>query len=340
MKERLATALPELDPAKDPHKAVCGTCHDPHKQATPKAAFESCANEQCHVRVDTLTSFHRGLSTGALADCGTCHKAHIWKVPSKDCVACHRDLDHPLRGAGALKPPTGHPLIEDHVQEPPVGGPYVPDADDVAAPPAPQQATTPHDTATFTHARHKGLGCSSCHSSEQTHGAVTISRPSGCMDCHHGEQQKTTCTTCHKPPGAREETLSLTMTVWNAPRTRTLTFAHERHATLDCRTCHTTPRTLVAEVSCVSCHGDHHTVNATCAACHPAKAPAMQKEHPRVATHAGCGGSGCHRDAAVLALPPARSVCLACHREQTNHKPGGDCANCHLINWQPSGGTR
>jgi hypothetical protein len=338
MKQKLAATLAEFDPNKDPHKAVCGSCHNPHKQTTPGQSFETCATAQCHARPDTLTPFHRGLPKGELAKCGTCHQAHIWKVPSKDCVACHHDLDHPLRGAGARKPPPGHPL--DDSSDPPVGGPFVPDAESETPAARPPQQQTPTDTATFTHARHKALQCSSCHSSAETHGAVTISRPAGCRDCHHSTEQKATCTTCHKTPPPLDETVSVAMTVWTAPRDRTLSFAHERHTKLECRTCHTAPGTLVAQASCVSCHGDHHYPTATCASCHPAKPIATQREHPRQTTHAGCSGAGCHRDAAVLALPATRSVCLVCHREQTNHKPGGDCGTCHLVTWQPNGGGR
>jgi hypothetical protein len=343
MKQRLATALGELDPEKDPHKAVCGSCHDPHKQTSTKQAFETCATAQCHAKADTLTPFHRGLPAGALANCGTCHKAHTWKVPSKDCVACHRDLDHPLRGAGARKPPPGHPMLNDELEQPREGGPFVPDENEATAEPqAPVQPTAPtaKDTVPFAHATHKSLQCSACHSSERSHGALTISRPTGCLDCHHGSEQKVACTTCHTTLVSRPQTFSLTMSVWSAPKTRTLPFAHDRHAKVECKTCHTTPRTLVAQVNCVSCHGEHHTETRSCASCHPATPTAAQREHPRQTTHAGCGGSGCHRDAAVLALPPARTVCLACHGEQTNHKPGGDCATCHLIDWRTSGGTQ
>jgi len=42
MRQRLAKALLELDPEKEAHKGVCGSCHDPHKQSTTASAFESC----------------------------------------------------------------------------------------------------------------------------------------------------------------------------------------------------------------------------------------------------------------------------------------------------------
>jgi hypothetical protein len=67
-----------FDLAADPHKGSCGSCHDPHKQTEPKDAYKTCAG--CHLKADTLTSFHRGLGSHKLDQCGTCHQAHSWKV--------------------------------------------------------------------------------------------------------------------------------------------------------------------------------------------------------------------------------------------------------------------
>ena len=52
--------------ANDPHDGLCGTCHNPHEQTTPRAAFESCGAAGCHARADTLTPFHRGLDDGVV----------------------------------------------------------------------------------------------------------------------------------------------------------------------------------------------------------------------------------------------------------------------------------
>jgi nitrate/TMAO reductase-like tetraheme cytochrome c subunit len=87
--ERLLTAF---DAQQDPHKGVCGTCHNPHTQPTPVHAWESCGAAGCHAQVDTLTPFHRGLHQGTLAQCGTCHTAHTWEVRGTDCRACHKTL--------------------------------------------------------------------------------------------------------------------------------------------------------------------------------------------------------------------------------------------------------
>ncbi|HVZ78490.1 MAG TPA: hypothetical protein VG818_10960 [Gemmatimonadaceae bacterium] len=341
MQKRLQSQLASLDPKTEPHHAVCGSCHDPHKQATTKDAFRSCATAQCHARADTLTPFHRGLPDNALANCGSCHKAHVWKVESKACTACHRNLDggtphvaSPHRAAAspaAADAGTAAPSPAPHELRRP--GPSVDEATWQAG--VPPLAPAAQDTTKFRHDAHRTLACRECHSSENTHGAITVKQPEGCRSCHHATTQAATCTTCHRQDQLPNPTLTqaLTMSVWPTPRSRALGFDHARHTTLACRTCHTAPSTLAPERTCASCHAQHHVATATCASCHPPTALADQRMHPRVETHAGCGGSGCHADAAVRALPPTRNVCLACHRDKATHQPGGDCATCHMLGW-------
>jgi hypothetical protein len=87
---------------------------------------------------------------------------------------------------------------------------------------------------------------------------------------------------------------------------------------------------LSVKRDCQSCHGEHHTAERSCLTCHqPAKTA-----HVR-ASHNGCAGSGCHSNAAVLALPPSRSTCLVCHADQVKHKPRRECAECHAVSWSP-----
>jgi nitrate/TMAO reductase-like tetraheme cytochrome c subunit len=81
-----------FDAQQDPHKGTCGTCHNPHIQATPERAWTSCATSGCHAQADTLTPFHRGLHAGTLAKCNTCHVAHTWEVRGTDCRSCHKVL--------------------------------------------------------------------------------------------------------------------------------------------------------------------------------------------------------------------------------------------------------
>jgi hypothetical protein len=329
MRTRMSSELAMLDPKTEPHGGVCGSCHNPHQQDVTKAAFESCGTATCHARADTLTPFHRGLAQGALERCGSCHAPHTWKVESKNCVACHRAGGKiPVRDLRPGAKRVHGPAVDEDVDTLEL-------VDDAA--PAPPAADT-----TFSHARHKTLACTACHSAQRSHGEMTIKRPIGCLECHHGTTQKATCATCHASSTLPDQpqTVPVSMSVRSGSPTRTLPFEHERHTKFECKSCHSTPVTLAAAKTCASCHAEHHTEAATCRTCHPAMPRAVQRvAHPRATVHDGCGGSGCHRDAAILALPPVRNVCIACHSAQTNHKPGGDCGSCHLIRWASAEGA-
>lgn len=89
---QMKVKLASFEPERDPHEGRCGDCHDPHKQRTPAAAFESCTRSGCHAHPDTLTAFHRGIARSTLEDCGRCHQAHTWTVKGSACLTCHRDI--------------------------------------------------------------------------------------------------------------------------------------------------------------------------------------------------------------------------------------------------------
>ena len=84
--------------AGDPHRAQCGLCHNPHRQADAKSAEAACSSGGCHARVDTLSSFHVGIPARALAHCANCHSPHTWKARGKVCADCHATPDGPLPG--------------------------------------------------------------------------------------------------------------------------------------------------------------------------------------------------------------------------------------------------
>lgn len=92
--------MAEYSPVIDPHKGRCGDCHDPHRQTSVAEAYKTCTNAGCHVGVDTLTPFHRGLHAGMLSQCGDCHKPHTWTVQGRACLECHQNiLRQPPAGA-------------------------------------------------------------------------------------------------------------------------------------------------------------------------------------------------------------------------------------------------
>jgi hypothetical protein len=182
----------------------------------------------------------------------------------------------------------------------------------------------------FDHARHERLSCGACHGAGELHRTLTVRTARDCAACHHDPRRGGACAVCHAAPAraeARGVSAPLSLTVWEAPRTRTLPFNHRVHGNLACGGCHGTPVTLEVDRKCGSCHLEHHRPEADCAACHPAPAPAA---HPAEA-HLGCGGSGCHAPEVAPSPTLSRSLCLTCHLGQRAHEPGRACAACHEI---------
>ena len=180
--------------------------------------------------------------------------------------------------------------------------------------------------STFLHSTHKSVPCLSCHGTSTTHGGLKFAALDGCLGCHHGAQQRASCTTCHATQtlGQRAVSVSFLITPPRQPVTRTLAFAHSRHAELACARCHANDITQSPTATCASCHADHHGAQSDCAACHPT----ARAGHDRT-VHTGC--ANCHTDARVVALQTSRPVCLVCHQEQRNHYPNGECATCHAL---------
>ena len=340
MRERLA----DFDANRDPHKATCGACHNPHVQETPEAAFESCATSACHAGADTLTPFHRGLAAAKLAKCGDCHAAHQWTIEEKTCITCHADVmrDAPARrttrsasaggSAGTAyahdPPPAPAALVRPVAWHGPAAPPTPMPS---SAPALPQGAAPPDD---FSHRRHRDVACTQCHSMARTHGELTVRTARDCQSCHHDlAKPAAACTACHATTeiaATRRLPQAMRLTVWREPRSRPLPFDHDEHRAQQCTTCHTQPLTLAVGRTCASCHAEHHEPTATCTSCHvPPKAA-----HTRAA-HLGCAGSGCHADAVSPTLQPVRATCLTCHVEMREHRPGRNCAACHQVSWKP-----
>jgi hypothetical protein len=184
----------------------------------------------------------------------------------------------------------------------------------------------------FSHRLHRSLECTSCHSSGTRHGALVVRTLHDCQSCHHAPQRQTQCSSCHTAKEiapARTVNVVMRLSVWNTGHQRNLPFEHAKHGSLTCVTCHTTPVTLDPTKTCESCHDNHHTVDRVCRTCHLSPKPA----HTR-ATHLGCAGAGCHTLTGTVSLQPVRNVCLTCHQDKVNHKPGQECAKCHQVQWQ------
>ena len=313
----------------DPHKGNCGICHDPHKQEKPNDAFKTCAESRCHGSPDTLTSFHRGLGGHKLAECGSCHVAHSWRVKGTNCIACHQSINRdPPRRSSVLDesailrtlmlPPT-RPMR--HTLSSRRRTPAVVHLTAVQTTPSVSFRTV---ADSFRHSLHKSLACTACHGTATTHGGLKFTAPGGCFACHHSTRQRVECTTCHDRSSLPSREMPMAFTISARPETvtRPESFTHDQHAKLACTRCHGDDVKRSVATTCKSCHAEHHTTAANCAACHPT----ARTGHDR-ASHDGC--ARCHTDAVVAALPASRPVCIACHEKQRDHYPNGDCATCH-----------
>jgi hypothetical protein len=318
-------ALGDYDLAKDPHKGVCASCHNPHTQATPQVAWTTCQNSGCHADPVSLTPLHKGISTAALNKCETCHQAHTWVVKGDKCLVCHSTIfeDRPpgVRAKAGVTPARLTSM----------------DA---------QGATTGYaGFETFSHRRHKSQECSACHGSGKEHGALKVKTAADCQACHHANATASAggamsgaparrCTSCHSGVGLRQQipdTVTVKLTVWKAPRQRVLMFRHDQHGSSDCLACHGTPVTMArpAAKSCESCHDKHHQPDAECRACHTVT---PKDAHTREA-HLGCASAQCHAPQTVANLQAKRNVCVVCHQNKVTHKPGKECAACHQVEW-------
>ncbi|MEX2466198.1 MAG: NapC/NirT family cytochrome c [Gemmatimonadota bacterium] len=293
-------------PEDDPHEGTCASCHNPHVQATPEEASSSCATAGCHTDAEALTPFHRGLDEDVAADCMYCHQAHDFRVDGDNCVACHVDIfdDADAGLLGAVHASRGAGFAVHQPQEPPG----------------------------FLHSEHRDVDCASCHASEPVHGALTVTTVADCRSCHHSEPVATDCVACHAEPGgsgaAVEVRRTLSLSVGERPG-RALPFDHGTHEGETCSTCHAEgPTRSAAQVDCASCHEPHHDAAVDCASCH---VPAAPGAHSVDTAHLGCGGSGCHQDLPFEQVERSRTVCLVCHQDLWDHRPEGDCAECHAM---------
>jgi hypothetical protein len=184
----------------------------------------------------------------------------------------------------------------------------------------------------FTHGDHETLACYTCHENTGGHGALTVTTIEDCRSCHHAPASTIPCASCHAtPPGERfEVTRPVTFSVPAHDAARRLAFPHDRHANIDCTSCHTqgTALAVPVELDCASCHEDHHTIASNCASCH---APVHASAHPPAEVHVTCSGAACHQDVPFESVPRTRAFCLGCHTEMILHEAPQDCATCHIL---------
>ena len=312
MRSKVASSIP----ADEPHGAVCGTCHNPHKQETPAAAVTSCASGSCHQQIDTVSAMHRKLGMGVLENCTMCHSAHNWKPKGKECSSCHspEELDNP----------TGKPIkrLNTTAKQQTML--------DLALAPT-RLLLSLLGEPPFRHKLHASVPCKSCHESDDGHGAVKIKTAADCQGCHHSAANRGRCSSCHTKSELDrtfKRTFSWKLSVWKAPQERTLGFTHERHSSAQCQSCHKPEAALRNTTTCTSCHTEHHDAARTCTSCH-SNLKNVKQHNAKV--HLSCTTAGCHQDKTTATLRTQRNVCLACHSDMAEHQPQGDCATCHMI---------
>jgi hypothetical protein len=334
-----------FDLAKDPHRGSCGYCHDVHAHSRPEEARRSCA--KCHAEV-AKEAFHSGANHRRVqAECLTCHLPHAATVDASDCVGCHNQV----RKRGRFRPPlpfdtaavirgriapSSHPpfilpavRFEEHAGK----GDALPEE----LPPPRDSPTTvsPIPPDSFPHNRHTSLACLTCHTVNRPGRGLVFEAPRGCDLCHHqslttGRVDPKDCARCH-----RVETLAAPRMMQvrvqvgaRQPAARAVAFGHDRHSRFACAECHRPPETAPPDSvrSCRACHDQHHAPERDCVQCHNRNE--TRPAHTR-ATHVGC--DDCHTPARIAALVPARNFCVTCHVPQREHRPDGECSNCHFL---------
>jgi len=289
-------------PADEPHGAVCAVCHDLWSGQVPAKTARPCADAGCHTAPETLTAFHRTVSAAVLQNCVGCHEAHAFRVEGsgRTCTVCHPSGGVPMPGTT-------------------VRG----------------RATMPASLA-FSHDDHDAVACVRCHGTTQAHGTVVVRTRAACRACHHTAPLDRTCVACHVVDEVRatafDVTRALNIDIGSLDQpVRVIRFDHANHWHTDCSVCHTGGPDLgtAQGADCSGCHLEHHEPTANCNGCHERPADGA---HTRDA-HLGCGGAGCHDPVpeGIRLAPRTRNLCLVCHTDRVDHKPGQSCADCHQL---------
>lgn len=326
----------------------CENCHQAFDRGQQRALCLDC-HEDVAADVSTGEGFH-GLSPAVRGtECRHCHTDH--KGRAADILSLNPDaFDHRLTdfeligrhtavACGDCHPPEA--LFRDaplecggcHDQDDPHGGRLGDRCSTCHAANSWREAGFNHDETGFPlEGRHQRIDCNLCHAGERYEDT-----PSACRSCHSLEDAHRgnfggKCQTCHTP--AR----------WDRSHfdhNRSTKFAlHNRHAQIDCRTCHTGhlyKQNL--KMACVSCHRSddvHRRRNGNdCRSCHSDIGWAeVQFDHdgtdfPLKGAHEDLRCELCHQSdpkEEELAID-----CYACHAGDDVHKgeQGETCGQCH-----------
>jgi len=354
----------ELD--GDPHGAVCGACHNPHTQDAPAQAVETCmgCHEDAESVTIFHTGTHAPVLPDCMA-CHSAHSWSVQGTDCLSCheTVMEERVEQTFQDGGSggsgtyahgfaggyvasssastgwegwgssifAEPARPWALLATHRSEGPQAEENTRAGVDASTPsasdtlPPPPRASRP-----FLHREHEGVSCAECHGTAVEHGVVTVRTARDCAACHHDPGRPYECQDCHAASGLIGPwgiAAPMNLTVWDEPRSRDLPFDHQAHEGIACQDCHTGPVMLAVEITCASCHEDHHLPAADCTRCHSPAEPGVHG----LEVHLTCTSSGCHAGTAGERPALTRSLCLACHADQRDHEPGLDCQNCHMI---------
>jgi hypothetical protein len=246
--------------------------------------------------------------------CADCHKSTNYKEAPKDCIGCHKKDDKHEATLGTK-------CQDCHVER--------------------DWKTTKgrfdHERTRFklrnAHAA-TTVQCKACHV-DLKHYRDT---PMDCFSCHrkddkHEGQQGPKCETCHGDKN------------W-----KTTTFDHGltrfpllgKHAKVECKDCHKSPRFKDAKLACVACHlkDDTHkkTLGPACEQCHNARTwKAWDFDHDTRTKyaldgkHKGVACKSCHVQP-MEGKVTASTRCVTCHAKNDVHDGtyGRQCEQCHV----------
>lgn len=295
--------------------------------------------------------------------CVDCHEIGA-QLPSRKCLACHREIEKRLETRSGLHPElvgaeSGGKACNACHQE------HNGRDHELIQWDPPQQLFDHRRTGYSLSGRHAALACRQCH--QPSHILSTddesqmpkdrsrsfLGLAKDCLGCHadkHRGQLSTQCETCHD--NVRWQNA---VNYDHAKARFALTGPHEK---VECRKCH--PEAWAADGSayvkfrdlpfsdCTPCHNDPHrgAFQASCKTCHalPAWKPASVSavfDHARTkfqlaGKHAGLACKSCHAKS-DFKMPVAHDRCADCHRDSPHKnqfagRPDrGECSSCHKV---------
>jgi hypothetical protein len=276
-----------------------------------------------------------------------CHAPHTFRVEGENCVACHADIIGGTPTAGPKAHGAGRGQVERDGRRDAIMASVAarrPNVQTVRLDLAWEAAGVDAISAgtgelvrgmlqqqRFDHVEHREVNCTDCHTSQRTHGEVTLEPGRAqCQECHHRRVASASgCARCHSAAEvSAPRMVEVGMTIRGRTSARRIAFPHGKHAEIGCAQCHTGGVSMRVERTCADCHQNHHTATASCVTCHnqPNRASHTAQVHTQ-----SCAGSSCHESASYGAMTQGRNTCLVCHQEQTDHRPGQVCAGCHRV---------